>query len=332
MGDRVERRRCAQLTVLVPSAYRPSQLQRCLAALYAQTLSPGQIVVVLRSDDGAGMSARVPRPGVRVVSVAQGGLVRARRAGLRSIGTEWVAFMDDDAEAAPDWCERMAVHLADPTVGCVGGPIVNFVGVRSTTGWFGPGEPVVHLGYVGRVTSHLHDQPDVHRVEDVDFLPGSNMALRSRLALMANHGAAPGLAPGEEMEWCLTVKDAGYRVVYDSAIRVAHYSAPRVGAPAREDKVTYARSSAYTLAHTILRHFGPARSIIFLAYDMLIGRRVSPGIALVPFYALRPSGLDKVTSGMRGRWRAVLDSFKEKRAGKWRGGRRRTVAPLQRMR
>ena len=193
---------------------------------------------------------------------------------------------------------------------------MNFVGVRSTTGWFRPGEPVVHLSYVGRVTSHLHDQPEMHRVEDVDFLPGSNLALRSRLALMADHGAAPGLAPGEEMEWCLTVKDAGYRVVYDSAIRVAHYSASRVGAPARDDKVTYAYASAYMLAHTMLRHFGPVRSIISLAYDVLIGRRVSPGLALVPFYALRPSGLDKMRSGMRGRWRAVLDSFKGKRAGR----------------
>jgi GT2 family glycosyltransferase len=303
----------ADVTVAVPSSYRPVPLARCLDALGAQTVKPAEIVVVLRSDDAEGAKTCVSRKGVRVVEVDREGLMPARYAGLRSITTTWVAFMDDDAEAAPDWCERLAAYFADPTVGCVGGPIVNFVGTRSTSGWFTAGEPVARIGYAGRMTSHLHDQADTRRVEDVDFLPGSNMALRGELARRADHGRAPGLAPGEELEWCLTVKDAGYRVVYDSAIRVAHYPAERRGAPAREDKVAHAYAFGYTMTYTILRHVGFARAAAFLAYTWLIGHRVCPGAAMAPFYVLRPSGLAKTASGMKGRLRATLDSL---RAGK----------------
>jgi GT2 family glycosyltransferase len=225
--------------------------------------------------------------------------------------TGWVAFIDDDAEAAPDWCESLAAHFNDSTIGCVGGPIVDFVGARSITGWFPAREPVARIGYAGRAKNHLHDRPDSPRCQDVDFLPGSNMALRVELARKADHGDAPGLAPNEELEWCLTVKDSGYRVVYDSSIRVAHYPAARIHGPGRDDKVAYAYAYAYTLTHTMLRHFGPVRSIVFLGYFWLIGQRVCPGAVFVPFIMLlRPSALTRTAAGMRGRWRAMRDSLR----------------------
>ncbi len=308
-----EQGRCADLTVVVPSAYRPGHLERCLAALCAQSLPPAGVVAVLRVDDEAGRAACARRPNVRVQTVSEEGVIPALRAGVRAAVTGWVAFMDDDAEPAPDWCERLCGHMDDPTVGCIGGPIVNFVAARSTSRWFTSKEPVARLSWRGPAVSHLHDRPDEHRVEDVDFLPGSNMALRRELALEADHGRAPGLAPNHELEWCLTVKDAGLRVLYDSAVRVAHYSADRVGAPDRADKAAYAYAFAYMLTHAMLRHGGPARSVLFLASDWVLGRKVCPGAALAPLYALRPSGLAKTASGMRGRWQAMLDSIRRTR-------------------
>jgi GT2 family glycosyltransferase len=133
---------------------------------------------------------------------------------------------------------------------------------------------------------------------------------------MADHGEAPGTAPNEELEWCMTVKDAGYRVVYDSAIRVAHYTAARLNTRAREDKVAYAYSYAYMLTYAMLRHFGPVRSMVFLAYFWLVGQRVCPGMALVLLYALRPSGLSKAVAGMSGRLQAMRDLRNRRRIGR----------------
>lgn len=297
-----------ELTVLVPSAYRPEQLARCLDALSLQTVPVGEILVVLRQDDVGGRSVCDSHDGVRCVHVNGAGLVHARQRGLRDVSTTWVAFVDDDAEVAPDWCEQTCGYLIDASVGCVGGPIVNFIGARSTGGWFDEGAPVATIGFAGRTVSHLHDQPSVKRIEDVDFLPGSNMTLRRDLAILADHGNVPDLAPNEELEWCLTVKDAGYRVVYDSDIRVAHYPAKRVGAPERDDKEAYAYAYAYMLTYALVRHLSVIRRIAFLAYFWLVGQRAAPGLLLAPFYTIRIGGAGKTIAGMRGRWRAMSDA------------------------
>ncbi len=300
--------RLAELTVIVPSAYRPEALARCLAGLERQTPAPGSVIAVLRSDDVEGTAECAAHPGVHVVSVQVRGLVAARQAGLMSAQTEWVSFMDDDAEPAPGWSAALAPYVADPEVGCVGGPILNIVGARTTAKWF-EGHAIARLDVFGRTVSHLHDLHDGHISADVDFLPGSNLTIRRELARSADHGRAPGMAPNEELEWCLTVKDAGLRVVYDSGIRVAHYPAARIGTEARGDKSAYAYAYAYMLTYTLLRHLRLTRRVLFVLYFWLLGQRAAPGILAAPIYALRPGGWAKAVSGMRGRAAGARDAM-----------------------
>ncbi len=301
----------ADLTILVPSSYRPEALRRCLDAISRQTVAPRAVVVTLRPDDieGERVCLHSEPPGPGVVHVVESGLIVARKAGLDRANTAWVAFLDDDAEPAPDWCERALPYLGDPSVGCLGGRIIDFHGARTTARWIGASVPIARVDAFGRLLSHLHDIPEGRgRVEDVDFLPGSNLFIRAAVARLADHGRAPGLAPGEELEWCMTAQDSGLRVVYDSSLVVAHYPAARRGATARHDKVGYAFEYAYMMSYVLARHRrGPRRALV-MAYSGLVGARVSPGLLLLAPCLARPGLIRRWTAATKGRIQGWADA------------------------
>lgn len=105
------------VTVVVPVYRRPEQLQRLLAALDAQTLSPDRFEVVV-ADDG---SPDAPEPGARSYPVT---VVRQpdegfRAAAARNLGAglasgRVIAFLDQDCVPAADYLERVAAAVGGP--------------------------------------------------------------------------------------------------------------------------------------------------------------------------------------------------------------------------
>ena len=299
------------LTIVIPSAYRPAALSRCLDGLARQTVLPRATVVALRSDDAEGeeVCARFEQRQTTVVRVETGGVVVAMKAGLAAVDTEWVAFLDDDAEPAPSWCERASRYLTDTGVGCFGGRIFDLHGARTTARWIDASRRIAYVDAFGRPLSHLHDIPVIPRVEDVDFLPGANLFIRTVLARSADHGRAPGLAPGEELEWCFSARDKGFRVIYDSSLVVAHYPSPRKGSTPRDDSVAYAFEYAYMMSYVLARHRRGFSRALSLAYFSLVGLRASPGFLLLGPCALRPTLGARWRAAMKGRFQGLADAI-----------------------
>lgn len=87
---------------------RYEQLLDCLDSVHRQSLAPESVVVVV---DGCPQLARALRhragPEQLVVLDTNQGLSAARNAGAARVTTAWVAFLDDDATAAPDWLAKL---------------------------------------------------------------------------------------------------------------------------------------------------------------------------------------------------------------------------------
>lgn len=107
-------------TVVVCTRDRPVQLEACLAALVQQRHPDFDILVV---DNGSAdpVSDICRRRGVACISEPVAGLTRARNLGARAARGEFVAFIDDDAVAEPDWLDALAREFADPEVAAVAG-------------------------------------------------------------------------------------------------------------------------------------------------------------------------------------------------------------------
>lgn len=107
--------RRAELTVVICTRDRPQRLHNTLDALDAQTLLDFSIVVVDQSaTPNTALARRAARGDARLELVHDrgSGLSRARNIGSRRVGTEWVAFLDDDCVPEGDWAERLGEELA----------------------------------------------------------------------------------------------------------------------------------------------------------------------------------------------------------------------------
>ncbi len=138
---------------------RWDDLVAAVASLRRQTLLPSEIIIVIDHNQQLFERTRAQFPDVTIVeNRAARGLSGARNTGLEMAHGDLIAFLDDDAEAAPDWLERLYSCSTDPTVLGVGGTVVpRWLGKRPD--WF-PGE---FYWVVGCTYQHIPDQPIVVR-------------------------------------------------------------------------------------------------------------------------------------------------------------------------
>ncbi|MEV5886285.1 glycosyltransferase [Streptomyces sp. NPDC052020] len=133
--------------VVIPTLARDT-LADCLAALAAATgPRPEQIVLV---DDRPGPEAEAGaleyplsvlgdlRARTVVLHSGGRGPAAARNTGLRAVTAPWTAFLDDDVQVGPHWCDQLVQDLTEaaPDTGAVQGVIaVPLPGERRPTDW-----------------------------------------------------------------------------------------------------------------------------------------------------------------------------------------------------
>ena len=107
------------------TAARSDALLEAVASLRQQSNPPCQVIVVVDHNRELLHWLRSHAPDVVAIENAeQPGLAGARNTGLHAARGEVVAFLDDDAVAAPDWIERLAAGYRDLRVIGVGGAVM----------------------------------------------------------------------------------------------------------------------------------------------------------------------------------------------------------------
>lgn len=297
-------------TVLVPTYRRPLDLSRCLLALQAQTKPVDQVIVVVRDTDtqtwqflGGFYAERLP---LHIVPVTEPGVVAALNAGLKVVIGDIVSITDDDAAPHSDWLEKINAHfIADPTIGGVGGRDWVHYGEKIEDGQ----QPIVgKLQWFGRVIGNHH--LGVGAPREVDVLKGVNMSFRTQAIgklTFDQRMRGTGAQVHFEMAFTLTLKRAGWKMIYDPLVAVDHYPAQRFD---EDQRHKFNEMALINLVHNetlvLLEHLPRSRHFVFWLWALLVGTRDSLG--LIQWLRLLPSqgkiAGQKLLLSWRGRWLA----------------------------
>jgi glycosyltransferase involved in cell wall biosynthesis len=271
-----------KFSVLIPSYNRPEQLERCLAGLDGQTRRADQIVLVLRCGDEGSVdvaerwSGRLP---IQVQTIDRPGVVQALNLGLDYAEGEIVTITDDDTEALPDWLARIEAHFqAEDRVGGVGGrDLLHQDGIILPA----TARLVGRIMPFGRIVGNHH--LGVGPARYVEHLKGVNMSWR-RAAIAGERFDTELRGDGAqvyfELAFSLGVLARGWRLLYDPAIQVHHYVAPRFDADQRRLYSQPAtENAAYNLYLSLFRYMprGPLRWSA-LSWARWVGTATHPGI------------------------------------------------------
>ncbi len=294
-----------RLSVVIPTFERPDALRTCLAGVRAQVCAADEVVVVRRESDGASSAVRreFGAGWLFEVSVETPGTLAAMEAGARMASGDVIAFTDDDAVPRPDWVERLQRHFADSTVGGVGGRDE----IHPPAMGDGPPEDVGRVTAWGKVKGNHHAGGGPPR--DVAVLKGCNMAFR-REALAFPHGLrGSGAQVHLELGMCLWARARGWRILYDPALVVDHYPAPRsddYGRGGGSDSAVC--DAAYNLVASLVSQ---RRDLLWrrVVYGLLVGDRSAPGVvrAAAAIPRREPDVAGWLSPSLRGQVEALVD-------------------------
>jgi GT2 family glycosyltransferase len=218
--------------------------------------------------------------------------VAALAAARRRLRTEAVAFTDDDCVAHPDWLERIADSFAaDTSIGAIGGrDIVHHTESHGRNAAVEV-QPVAEVGRVRRSTRLVGNHHQLAPAQDVDFLKGACMAVRTVcLPPYDERLRGSGAQVHNDLQCTLAIRRAGWRVRYDPAVRVDHFPAARFDGDGRERRTLAAIGDEQHNELLVLLTLLPLwQRPLALGYRLLVGTRAAPGLALaLPALARSP--------------------------------------------
>ena len=298
------------VSVIVPTYRRSQDLRRCLEALKSQTKKPFQVLVTVRDTDQETWDFLDQYPieslPLQVLTVTVSGVIAALNTGLAAATGDIITVTDDDSEAYPDWIEKIDAHFAaDPNLGALGGKDRLYEnGVLKD----GEIDIVGKLQWFGRPIGN-HSQ-GVGEAREVDLLKGVNMSVR-RTALGAlifdERMLGKGAQVHYEMSFCLALKRAGWKVVYDPQVLVNHFRAERFDEDQRYIfNPTANFNQVYNETIVLLDHFTGVQRAVFIIWSLLIGTRAARGIVQMLRFLPKEGfvSVKRWKAAMKGRWSA----------------------------
>ena len=232
------------ITIVICTYNRAYILGECLRSLQAQTLPTCFFnIIVVDNDSNDATQALVKDfshdwPQLKFIIEKKRGAGNARNAALRNVKTDWVACLDSDAKAHPDWLATVLETIKNDDFDAFGGPFYAWHFFGAPPKWLPKGFGTYEAA-----------QPYGPLNED-NYIPGGNCAFRLNVAQAV--GCFPvdiGMtgkkcAYGEETLMFNRMEKAGFRLGYVPAMKIDHCVLPYKYSFSWQIKSAFARGRA----------------------------------------------------------------------------------------
>ncbi len=225
------------LSVIVVNYNAGELLSRCLAALYNETSElPFEVWLVdNNSTDNSLAAVRERFADIHLIENCENvGFARACNEAIRQTSTDYVLLLNPDTLVRDRALKKMVGFMeANPSVGICGCRVLNRDGTlqracrRSIPT---PATAFYHLSGLGRLFPHSRTLArynltyiDPDQSHEVDAVSGSVLMIRRSVIEKIGLLDEQFFMYGEELDWCLRTKNAGWKVMYFADAEIVHY-------------------------------------------------------------------------------------------------------------
>ena len=260
-----------KISVLLCTYDRKTALLRTLDALLAQDYPAAGLDLLISDDAGtddtpAAVASRereflakgyrslrfVRQPENRGISYGRRYVTERRRP-----DSEAVLYLDDDVVMDPGTLSGLAACLAGNKAAGAAGPRLVYVSDPSRT---------AHCAnFVGR-WSGRYTEADPDGTTECDWLNSSCLLVRAACLSQAGWEGAEFITAHEEVDFCLQLRNAGWKLLYCPSLKAAHDIA--VGLPCRRDRLYYIYRNKLLVFR---RNFPLLRRLAAFAAAVLLG-------------------------------------------------------------
>ena len=258
------------LCVVVVSHNSRRWLEPALSSLFAHAEGVAlDTVVVDNGEDGSGREAAERFEGVRALACENRGFAHANNRGLETADARYLLLLNPDVEVLDGSLADLLAHMDDhPEVGVAGCRQVDEEGrvwptarrfptvARAIGEALGPERLPFQASWLGET------ELDLSRYDeelDCDWTTGSFLLVRAEALRSAGPLDERFFFYSEEVDLCLRVKRAGWKIRHLPRFTIAHYGGKTEASPRMEAQMAYARSQYAG------KHFGPVRRTAFVA-------------------------------------------------------------------
>ncbi|MDX1973783.1 MAG: glycosyltransferase family 2 protein [Candidatus Sumerlaeia bacterium] len=223
------------LTLIIVHRGGVALLRNCLNSLPAacEGLTWEAVVVDNGSTDGSQAMVRAEFPGIRLLDVGVNlGFTRGNNLGLRYAHGRHICLLNNDTVSLPGcFAKALAVMDADPTIGVAGLKLLNEDGSRQLSCRRFPSFQQALFNRYSLLTklfpqnpySRSYLMPDVDdSIRDVDWVSGACMVIPRRVVEKIGGLDEQFFMYSEDVDFCLRVWKAGWRVIYLPVGEVYH--------------------------------------------------------------------------------------------------------------
>lgn len=210
---------------LIICSRSPGLLGNCLRAINKRTSYSNWEAVVVQHERENGADLRNVVERHSAVCVPYTGPFHfslMNNLGAAAAGGDVLVFLNDDVEPLePSWLERLIAQVQRPDVGAVGSRLVYPSGTLQHGGVaLGVSDG---CGHIGRRTITTPHWPWMQLTRDVSAVTGACLALRAEL--FRKSGGFSEVFPVNygDVDLCLRLRRAGFRVVYDAGAVLRHF-------------------------------------------------------------------------------------------------------------
>lgn len=207
------------LSIVVCTYNRSQLLKKCLDSLMNQTCKNYEVIVIDNNSSDNTKEVVEQYNSVLYFFEPKTGLSYARNTGYEKASGEYIAYMDDDAYAVPNWCEQIIDNINKFQFDVCGGIILPYFDSKPPF-WFHEKLETLNYGKKGfvpksRSTRGFAGSNIIFKREHLIKYKGFNTSLGMK-------GNNIGL--GEESELCYRIAQEHDKFYYDPDMKMYHYT------------------------------------------------------------------------------------------------------------